>query len=342
MANIKVKVDYAISDGTKLRFRTPCESTEVEGLVVTYPIQNGIGYAVKTFSFVDAHGTELSGVGNVFTSDVMIGVLLDVTKGRAYIKNADTNSYIEDIKYSMEKMDEERQEIFAEAGKSVVECKDATKSANAAAQTAKDAAAGVVTIEQNSQDELRFWVGTEEEYGEQKDTFSANTFCVITNDTTEEEILAATKETTEKVNGLSDTVNGLSDTVLELQKKELETTVKRQVIYHGDAASEGACDAAGEKIPLINYIVATLDYDGSARRVMFTVWYESQPEMKLVFYAWSGTDKYELTIDYLMWSYGNVYNSFSISKVTDGESTPVNIRKIEAFYVDDDYLVVRS
>lgn len=191
MANIKVKVDYAISDGTKLRFRTPCESTEVEGLVVTYPIQNGIGYAVKTFSFVDAHGTELSGVGNVFTSDVMIGVLLDVTKGRAYIKNADTNSYIEDIKYSMKKMDEERQEIFAEAGKSVVECKDATKNANAAAQTAKDAAAGVVTIEQNSQDELRFWVGTEEEYKEQKDTFSANTFCVIADDTTEEEILAA-------------------------------------------------------------------------------------------------------------------------------------------------------
>lgn len=199
MANIKVKVDYAISDGTKLRFRTPCESTEVEGLVVTYPIQNGIGYAVKTFSFVDAHGTELSGVGNVFTSDVMIGVLLDVTKGRAYIKNADTNSYIEDIKYSMKKMDEERQEIFAEAGKSVVECKDATKNANAAAQTAKDAAAGVVTIEQNSQDELRFWVGSKDEYKNKKDTFLKNTFCVITDDTTEEEILAAVDANTTSI-----------------------------------------------------------------------------------------------------------------------------------------------
>lgn len=129
MANIKVTIDHPISDGTKLKFRTPCESTEVDGLVVRYPVKNGVGNVVKTFTFVDAHGTALSGVGNVFTSDVLIEVLLDVTKGRAYIKNADTNSYIEDIKVTVKRMDEERQVIFAEVGKAIEDCNASTKGA---------------------------------------------------------------------------------------------------------------------------------------------------------------------------------------------------------------------
>ena len=178
MANIKVTVDHPISDGTKLRFRTPCESTEVDGLVVKYPVQDGVGYALKTFSFVDAHGKELSGVGNVFASDVMIGVLLDVTKGRAYIKNADTNSYIEDIRETLNRLDNERKTIFADAGRIVKECDEATKKAN-------DAAKGVVTIEQNNQKALRFWAGTKEEYEAEKSTIPANTFCIITDDATD-------------------------------------------------------------------------------------------------------------------------------------------------------------
>lgn len=180
MANIKVKIDYPITDGSKLKFRTPCESTSVEGLVVTYPVKNGVGYAVKNFTFMDAHGKALSGLGNVFTSDVLIEVLLDVTKGSAYIQNANSNTYIEDIKVTVQRMDEERQTIFADAGKSIEECKEATKKAN-------DAASGVVTIEQNSQDPLRFWVGTREEYEAQKDDTKANTFCIITDDPDEEE-----------------------------------------------------------------------------------------------------------------------------------------------------------
>lgn len=179
MANIKVKIDYPISDGAKVKFRTPCESTSVEGLVVTYPIKNGVGYATKTLRFVDAHGKELSGLGNVFTTDVLVEVLLDVTKGRAFIQNADTNSYIEDIKVTVQRMDEERQTIFAEAGRSVEECNDATKKAN-------EAAAGVVTIEQNTQEKLRFWVGTKAEYEAQKDTIPVNTMCIITDDNADE------------------------------------------------------------------------------------------------------------------------------------------------------------
>lgn len=201
MANIKVTIDYPISDGTKLKFRTPCESTEVEGLVVKYPVKDGVGSALKTFRFVDAHGTELSGIGNVFTSDVMIEILLDVTKGRAFIQNADTNSYIEDIKVTVKRMDEERQTIFAEAGKVVKECNDATKDANEAANTLNLSAdevrsGGFVEAlkELNKGKKIMFWVGTQEEYIEQKANIPENTYCIIKNNNSAVDILSLVED----------------------------------------------------------------------------------------------------------------------------------------------------
>jgi hypothetical protein len=46
-------------------------------------------------------------------------------------------------------------------------------------------------MEHNKGDDFRFWVGTKEEYEAKKGTIPANTFCVITDDTTEADILAA-------------------------------------------------------------------------------------------------------------------------------------------------------
>lgn len=218
MANIKVKIDYPISDGTKLKFRTPCESTAVDGLVVTYPIKNGVGNAVKTFTFVDANGKELSGLGNVFSSDVLISVMLDVTKGRAHIKNADTNSYIEDIKKTVKRMDEERQGIFAEAGRSVEECKEATK-------LAKDAASGVVIIELNTGKKIYLWFGERDKFDKVKDTLPTNTFCIFTDDKSDQEIaeeIARLKEDIEKAKADIESIiddfdyDGLSTKVDEL------------------------------------------------------------------------------------------------------------------------------
>lgn len=211
MANIKVKIDYPISDGAKVKFRTPCESTSVEGLVVTYPIKNGVGYATKTLRFVDAHGKELSGLGNVFASDVLIEVMLDVTKGRAFIKNADTNSYIEDIKVTVQRMDEERQVIFAEAGKSITECKDATKKASEAANTLNLSAneirnGGFIESlkELNNGDKFTFWVGTTEEYEEVKDTIPSHTLCLFTDDLNEERVYTFINETQRNLIALED------------------------------------------------------------------------------------------------------------------------------------------
>jgi hypothetical protein len=46
-------------------------------------------------------------------------------------------------------------------------------------------------MEHNKGEDFRFWKGTKADYEAQKDTISKNTFCVITDDTTEADILAA-------------------------------------------------------------------------------------------------------------------------------------------------------
>lgn len=127
MANVVVSVEKPISDGNKLKFRTPCDSTTIECLEVKYPAKNGVGTLIKKFVFKDAHGTELSGVGNLFVSGVMIEVLLDVTHSVAYIQNADTNSYIERVKSDIERLEETQKQFLAVAGKTL---EDATELVN--------------------------------------------------------------------------------------------------------------------------------------------------------------------------------------------------------------------
>ena len=97
MANITVNLNYPISDGEKISFRAPCDCTEITGLLVRYPSVTDIDVTStsKVFAFKDAHGNDLTGIGNLFSAGAFISVLLDVTNGAAYIQNADTNAYIE-------------------------------------------------------------------------------------------------------------------------------------------------------------------------------------------------------------------------------------------------------
>ena len=231
MANIKVTLDYPISDGTKLKFRTPCESTEVDGLVVRAPMQDGIGTGVKTFNFVDANGNELSGLGNVFASDVIIAVILDVTKGRAYIKNADTNTYIESIKETIARMDEERKTIYAEAGKVVEECKTATIKADEVAKTFNLSAEEVrsggfveALRELNAGENFTFWVGDKEHYdfAVAYKMLPPNTFCIITDETTEEGFLVEMEE----VKRIANAATEVSNTATEVSNNAKEKTDK--------------------------------------------------------------------------------------------------------------------
>lgn len=127
MANISVVLEKPISDGSKLKFRTPCESTLIEGLEVKTPSKDGIGTVIKKFVFKDAHGAELCGFGNLFVGGVLIEVLLDVTHGVAFIQNADTNSYVESVKSDIQRMEEVQKEFLKVAGESVEECERAAE-----------------------------------------------------------------------------------------------------------------------------------------------------------------------------------------------------------------------
>lgn len=90
MPNIRVDTSYSIADGSEVIFVAPCDCNEISGLKVYSP--NG----AKVFTFRDAHGNDLTGLGHLFAAGAYVKAILDVTNGYAYIQNADTNGYLED------------------------------------------------------------------------------------------------------------------------------------------------------------------------------------------------------------------------------------------------------
>ena len=76
MANINVVVDKPIADGYKLKFRTPCDSTTIEGLEVKYPANNGVGSLIKKFVFNDSLSTSsgLNGAPSVAIYDLLLNL----------------------------------------------------------------------------------------------------------------------------------------------------------------------------------------------------------------------------------------------------------------------------
>ena len=97
MANIKFGLDYTPIDGASITIKTPCDCTTVNGLAITYPrLVDGETVTSETvFTFKDAHGNDLSELGELFGADAYIKFILDTTNHIAYPQNADTNSYLE-------------------------------------------------------------------------------------------------------------------------------------------------------------------------------------------------------------------------------------------------------
>lgn len=87
MATIKLTVD-SVADGQSLTFKAPCDCTAVTGITI----------GSTTYTFKDAHGNDLSGMGNLFLTGAYVKVVLDTTNHYAYIQNADTNKYLENNK----------------------------------------------------------------------------------------------------------------------------------------------------------------------------------------------------------------------------------------------------
>lgn len=92
MANIRVNLSGLPVNGQTVTFRSPASGTEVAGLITYYP--NGSTTSSKVFQFSDAHGNNVGGK-NLFASNVLVKVILDTELSRAYVQNADTNSYLE-------------------------------------------------------------------------------------------------------------------------------------------------------------------------------------------------------------------------------------------------------
>ena len=94
MANIRADLNYTITDGTEIVFRSPVDCSQITGLKVYYPDSNG-STTSKVFILADAHGENVGIIDHLFAENVVVKVILDVTKGMAFVQNADTNAYIE-------------------------------------------------------------------------------------------------------------------------------------------------------------------------------------------------------------------------------------------------------
>lgn len=94
MPNIRVDVNYTIKDGTEIKFRSPVDCSQITGLIVYYPGADG-NTVSKEFMLADAHGNNVGDIDHLFAEDVVVKVILDVTKGMAFVQNADTNAYLE-------------------------------------------------------------------------------------------------------------------------------------------------------------------------------------------------------------------------------------------------------
>ena len=94
MANIRVDVNYTISDGAGIVFRSPVDCSAITGLIVYYPAGDGNTTSME-FALADAHGNNVGDIDHLFAENVVVKVILDVTTGMAFVQNADTNAYIE-------------------------------------------------------------------------------------------------------------------------------------------------------------------------------------------------------------------------------------------------------
>lgn len=92
--NIRVDLNTSIKDGTEVVFRSPVDCSQVTGLKVYYIGADG-NTTSQEFVFADAHGNNVGDIPHLFTENVAVKVILDVTTGMAFVQNADTNAYLE-------------------------------------------------------------------------------------------------------------------------------------------------------------------------------------------------------------------------------------------------------
>lgn len=85
MSKIKLNLDFTPVNGKQISFVAPCSSADTECLVI-----DDVQYAI-----VDADGVSVAGLDNVWNSGALVSAILYVDTHRAFIQNANTNSYVE-------------------------------------------------------------------------------------------------------------------------------------------------------------------------------------------------------------------------------------------------------
>ena len=113
MANIKITVEGPLMDGHKVTFKAPCNCDVVEKLDVRY-IENDTQKS-KLFTMKDAHGNDLTGLGNLFYKNAYVDVVLDPNSGSAYLQNAGTNKYLEQKTTPVDNFESDRSDLPASA-----------------------------------------------------------------------------------------------------------------------------------------------------------------------------------------------------------------------------------
>ena len=94
MANLRIDLDHPLMDGETVSFKAPCDCTAVTGMIIYYPTDAG-EIVNQTFIFKDSHNNALAGLGNLFSADALVSVLVNTTTNVVHILNADTNAYLE-------------------------------------------------------------------------------------------------------------------------------------------------------------------------------------------------------------------------------------------------------
>lgn len=109
MANIKIVVNGPLMDGHKLTFKAPCDCISVEKLKVCY-VENAT-QKNRLFTMKDAHGNDLTGLGNLFSQGAYVDVVLDTVNGFAYLQNAGTNKYLEQKLTPVDNLESDRSDL---------------------------------------------------------------------------------------------------------------------------------------------------------------------------------------------------------------------------------------
>lgn len=113
MANIRVDLNGALTDGMTVTFKAPCDCTNITGLKI-YHVKDGVMVG-EEFTMKDAMVNNLSNTNNLFGAGAYVTVVLDTYNHRAFLQNASSSEYLEQKVMPVDHFESESGELAASA-----------------------------------------------------------------------------------------------------------------------------------------------------------------------------------------------------------------------------------